>query len=144
MSALSLFLICFGCECQLNAWKVKIQKLCSRHIHLGPNKQMSRSSQKNKAFFFLSLVCPISAMFSPHQNPLAIVQQRTASLHMFSDCSITLLLPPAHFFNRPFWLTCYIKMICAVISFSLPQHCKTVLSTAQSAAVWNMIAKHQH
>lgn len=51
--ALSLFLICFGCECQLNAWKVKIQKLCSRHVHLGPNKQMSRSSQKNKAFFSL-------------------------------------------------------------------------------------------
>lgn len=107
-------------------------------------KQTNESKLSKEQGFFFSLVCPISAMFSPHQNPLAIVQQRTASLHMFSDCSITLLLPPAHFFNRPFWLACYIKMICAVISFSLPQHCETALSTAQSAAVWNMIAKHQH
>lgn len=105
-------------------------------------KQTNESKLSKEQGFFFSLVCPISAMFSPHQNPLAIVQQHTASLHMFSDCSITLLLPPAHFFNRPFWLACYIKMISAVISFSLPQHCKTVLSTAQSAAVWNMIAKH--
>lgn len=105
-------------------------------------KQTNESKLSKEQGFFFSLVCPISAMFSPHQNPLAIVQQHTASLHMFSDCSITLFLPPAHFFNRPFWLACYIKMISAVISFSLPQHCKTVLSTAQSAAVWNMIAKH--
>lgn len=97
-------------------------------------KQTNESKLSKEQGFFFSLVCPISAMFSPHQNPLAIVQQHTASLHMFSDCSITLLLPPAHFFNRPFWLACYIKMISAVISFSLPQHCKTVLSTAQSAA----------
>lgn len=62
------FLICFGCECQLNAWKVKIQKLCSRHIHLGPNKQMSRSSQKNKAFF-LSCLPNFCSVLSTSKSP---------------------------------------------------------------------------
>lgn len=93
----------------------------------GPNKQMSRSSQKNRArslslslslFFFFF---PVSVMFSLHQNPLAIVQQQATSLHMFGYCSITLLLPPAHSFNRP---ACYIKMISTVIPINPPQQCK--------------------
>lgn len=84
-------------------------------------------------------------MFSLHQNPLAIVQQQAASLHMLGYCSITLLLPPAHSFNRPRWLTCYIKMISTVISISPQQPCKMLIYyEPRSTAGWILGAKYQH
>lgn len=125
--ALPLIIMCFGCECQLNAWKVKIQKLCSRHAQSRAKQTDESKLSKEQGLFFLSFFCPVSVMFSLHQNPLAIVQQQAASLHMFGYCSITVLLPPAHSFNRPCWLTCYIEMISTVICLSLPQPCKILI-----------------
>lgn len=125
--ALSLIFICFGCKCQLNACKVKIQKLCSRHAQIGAKQTDELKLSKEQGLFFLSFFPPVSVMFSLHQNPLAIVQRQAASLHMFGYCSITLLLPPAHSFNRPCWLACYIKTISTVISINPTQPCKILI-----------------
>lgn len=90
-------------------------------------KQTVESKREQNRDVFSLLFCPVSVLFSLHQNPLAIVQQQAASLHMFGYCSITLLLPPAYSFNRPCWLTCYIKMISTLRSINLPQSCKILI-----------------
>lgn len=121
--ALSPLIICFGYECQLNACEV--EKLCSRHAQSGAKQTDESKLSKERGLLFLSFFFfPVSVMFSLHQNPLAIVEQQAASLHMFGYCSITLLLPPAHSFYRPCWLTRYIKMISTVISINPPQPSK--------------------
>lgn len=97
-SGASLIVVCFGCECQLNACEVKIQTQRSRQGRPERAEQTDESKLSKEQVFFLLL-------FSLHLNPLAIVRQRAASLHMFGYCSITLPLPPAHSFNRPCWLT---------------------------------------
>lgn len=122
-----IIIICFGYECQLNACKVKIQKLCGRHAQSGAKQTDESKLSKEQGLFFYPCFCPVSVMFSLHRNPPAIVQQQAASLHMFGYCSITLLLPPAHSFNRPCWLTCYIKMISTVISTNPPQSCRILI-----------------
>lgn len=105
-------------------------KHCAAGVAQSRAKQTHESElSKEQGLFFLSLfffLCPVSVMLSLHQTPLAIVQQQAASLHMFGYCSITLLLPPAHSFNRPCWLTCYTEMISTPISFNLPQPCKNI------------------
>ena len=53
--ALSLIIICFGCECQLNACKVKIQKLCSRHAQSRVKQTDESMLSKEQGLFSLSL-----------------------------------------------------------------------------------------
>lgn len=52
--SLSIIIICFGYECQLNARKVKIQKLCSRDAQSGAKQTDDSKLSKEKGLFFLS------------------------------------------------------------------------------------------
>lgn len=84
--ALSLIIICFGFEYQLNACKVKIQKTVQRACpEQGQTNRWVKALKRTEivCFFPFSVFCPVSVMFSLHQNPPAIVQQQAASLHVW-------------------------------------------------------------
>lgn len=47
-------IICFGYVCKLNACKVKIQKVCSRHAQSGAKQTDESKLSKEQGLFFLS------------------------------------------------------------------------------------------